>query len=341
MDETYATHIFQESVVSCTGSNLPFKASFLHKNRNILTYPNLILHRLHRNARPLHRAFTTSILKYSPRETILSAALPHVHEHGWTDQALAHGVLSSKLPPSYIGKVEDKKSDLINYFMHDCNIRLERAFEALRSNKDGDFEIWTHSQVIEWGIRKRLEMNTPYVRSKRWHEGMALGAMPMNALETATHLETMVKVIEKNMMGSSLGQMERGAIGAVYIATELHLLSDESRDYEETWNFLQQRVRELEQAAKSNFSAIPNSDMIVAGAAVASSLAGGLISLFAPAAKSSFQSVAGNVVPQVMNLMQQPSIDSTIGTKAQDYDLSDLPPFDTDNTLQSGSKKSK
>lgn len=281
----------------------------------------------------MYRRFATTASRSSPRETIFVAALPHVHEHGWTEQALAQGVLTSNLPPSYIGLVEDKKSDLINFFMDDCNKKLAKEFETLRTNDD--FRKMTHSQVIEWGIRKRLEMNTPYVRSQRWHEGMAVGAMPANALETATYLETMVKVIEENMMFSSsksVGPLERGAICAVYIATELHLLSDNSGSYMDTWKFLNQRVRELEMVAESNFSGMPSSDTFVAGTAIASSLAGGVVSLFAPAATSGIRAVAGTVIPHVMNFVQPPSIDTTVGTKTQDYDLSDLPPFETEIT---------
>lgn len=217
--------------------------------------------------------------------------------------------------------IDDKKSDLINFFMMDCNNKLENEFKTLRTKED--FQKMTHSQIIEWGIRKRLEMNVSYVRSKRWHEGMALGAIPTNAYETATHLEAMVKIIENNM-GQSLNQLERAAIGAVYIATELHLLSDESGGHEETWRFLGQRVKELELAAETNFTDI------VAGATIASSFAGGIASLFAPAATAGVQAIAGTVVPQVMNLMQPPSIDTTVGSRTEDYDLSDLPPFETD-----------
>jgi len=221
--------------------------------------------------------------------------------------------------------------------MNDANERLAKEMLARKE----DVKTMTHSQVIEFAIRTRLEMNTPFVRSKRWHEGMALGAMPLNALETANHLETMVKIIEQAMMRSSPNQslsvLERGAIGAVYITTELHLLSDESEGYRDTWAFLNKRVRELELAAQSNFSAIPSSDMLVAGAAVASSLAGAVISLVAPAAKTGIQAIAGSVVPQMMNFMQPQHVDSTVGTKAQDYDFSDLPPFETEKAAPSPS----
>lgn len=260
---------------------------------------------------------------------ILAASLTHVHTHGWTEQALAQGVITSKLPPSYIGLIEDKKSEMVHYFMKDCNDRLKDELE-----RKVDIAKMTHTEVIEWCIRERLSMNIPFVKSKRWHEGMALGAMPLNALETANHLEEIVKIIEQGMMVSSssrqsIGILERGAIGAVYIATELHLLSDESNGFRDTWNFLDDRAKELESAASSNLSIFPSPDMIVASSAVATSLAGAVISMAAPAAQAGVQTIAGSVVPQIMTFMQPPTIDSTVGTKAKDYDLSDLPPFET------------
>jgi Uncharacterized conserved protein len=230
--------------------------------------------------------------------------------------------------------------------MNDCNEKLSKAFQE----KNIESENLSHAQVMEWGIRTRLEMNIPYVRSQRWHEGMALGAMPVNTFQTANHLEKMVKIIEGGMMRcsnqdskhpagqtSSFGLLERGAIGALYVATELHLLSDGSAEYQETWSFLKQRVQELELAARaqgSNVRYFPSSDIFVAGTAIASSLGGAVFSLLAPSSSTAtcgLSSVAGGVIPQIMNFVQQPSsVDSTIGTKAQDYDFSDLPPFETE-----------
>mmetsp|Transcript_28710 Transcript_28710/g.42570 ORF Transcript_28710/g.42570 Transcript_28710/m.42570 type:complete len:229 (+) Transcript_28710:232-918(+) len=225
---------------------------------------------------------------------------------------------------------------MIHFFMQDCNERLSHALQ-----QNLDLERMNHSDVIEWAIKTRLEMNVPFVRSKRWAEGMALGAMPLNVCETANHLEELVKIIESGMMRckgnenvnpKALGLLERGAVGAVYVATELHLLSDESVDCQDTWIFLNQRVKELEAAAENNFSAfVPSPDTLVAGAAVASSLGGAVLSIVAPAAAAGVQSFAGSIVPQIMKFMQPPSVDSTVGTKSQDYDLSDLPPFGNDD----------
>jgi len=272
-----------------------------------------------------------------------------VHAHGWTERAIAEGVITSNLPPSYIGLIANKQSEIIHHFMNDCNQKLSKAFQE----KNIESENLSHSQVIEWGIKTRLGMNLPFVRSKRWHEGMALGAMPFNALETANHLENMVRIIEDGMKRcsvqdpkhpsghtTSFGSLERGAIGAVYVATELHLLSDGSVDYQDTWSFLRKRVQDMELAAVhgSNLLPFPSSDIFVAGAAVASSLGGAVLSLVVPsvASQCGLQSVVGNVVPQIMNMVQQQpiSVDSTIGTKAQDYDFSDLPPFEAEESKE-------
>ncbi len=302
----------------------------------------------------------SSKVEASPREAILSAALSHVPAHGWTEQALAQAVVTSNLPPSYIGLVEDKKSELIHYFMIDCNERLRREISSDENQKK--LSLLTHAQVIEWMVRTRLEMNIPFVKTNRWHEGMALGALPMNALETAGHLEKLVTIIEEAMSMSSssssshqsLGQLERGALGAVYVSTELHLLQDTSVGYEQTWRFLNDRCQDLERAATSQLTSGYGS--IAAGTAVASSLAGAAVSLIAPAARSGVQTVTGGILPTVMTMMQQVQPlsqfqsqaesmgamtgTSAAGTRASDYDLSDLPPFETPTDVDSTSMAS-
>ena len=47
------------------------------------------------------------------RTRILSAALDKVHEFGWTDDAIAGGVVALNLPPSTIGLVTGGPSELV------------------------------------------------------------------------------------------------------------------------------------------------------------------------------------------------------------------------------------
>ena len=204
-------------------------------------------------------------------------------------------------------------------------------------------EIKTEKAFIEYAIRKRLEMVGPYIRSQRWAEGMALGASPFQVQETAKHLEAIVSIIEENLSiyfkDVSISLLDRGGIGTIYIATELHMLADSSTNYEDTWMFLNQRMMDLEQITKSTQSGIPTSDTLVAAQAVASSLGGAFLSLMAPAAQKTVSAVAGAVVPKVMDMMPGkdekhvniPTRQSGDGTQIEDYEL---PSFEGEKPIQ-------
>ena len=79
-------------------------------------------------------------LQQQYRKDILNAALNHVHQHGWTEDAIANGVLSDKTkkyPPSFIGMMDDnhsKASDLIHFFMKECNLKLKSHLDSFLTN---------------------------------------------------------------------------------------------------------------------------------------------------------------------------------------------------------------
>lgn len=260
------------------------------------------------------------------RTQILSASLPHVHSHGWTSEAIAQGVLSTNLPPSYIGKVPSGESDLIHYFMRDCNTRFNVHLQQLdvsvqpetkSKGNDNSRIAATEAAFVEYAIRKRLEMVGPYIQSQRWAEGMALGASPFQVQQTTKYLEEIVSIIETHLSrqfeDSAISFLDRGGIGTIYVATELHLLADSSSNYQDTWMFLNQRVMDLQMIKSSTGttqSGVPTADSLVAAQAVASSLGGAVLSLMAPAARASVSTIAGAVVPKVMDLMQKQSSSS-------------------------------
>lgn len=292
------------------------------------------------------------------RRKILNASLTHVHEYGWTEEAIAQGVISAGFPPSYIGLVEDSQNKplgLISFFMEESNTQLDEKVRSFceRRKKSGTVQP-NRAEVMEFAIRARLEMVEHFIESKRWHEGMALGAMPSNAMSTTSQLEDLMDKIASAMTNADpgtrvtdlhaesrpLGQLERAAIGSVYIATELHMLADTSDGFEETWSFLKDRVQEMEvMAAKQSSSGLPSLEMAAAASMVASSMGGAFLSLFAPTAKMSMNSMAGTVIPNVMDIIQQQQQAWDMGdrngnakayaTSSKDFD--DLPPFENSN----------
>jgi len=79
--------------------------------------------------------------------------------------------------------------------------------------------------------------------------------------------------------------------------------------------------------------------MVDASAVVASSLGNAVVILLEPAVRLGVQATAGSSVPQIIIFINLPSIDSTVETKTQDYDLNDLPPFELDGILSTDSDR--
>jgi rpsU-divergently transcribed protein len=245
-----------------------------------------------------------------------------VKTHGWTDEAISAGVEKEQLPISMVGLLTP--TELVEWFMQDANQQFARQLDRM----DDNFVDRPLPDRIALAIQTRLQYVVPYLST--WHQGMALGAA-YNGLTTAYQLEEIVNLIAQKVVGDErapFGQLERTVIGGLYVATELHLLTDKSPQQEETWSFLQQRVQEL------NFVAQPmRSSSVVAASAVVASLAGAVTSLVQPAVA---QGVMVSCLPQLMKITT-PSAGAT-GTKAQDY--ADLPPLPTEEEQQQQAKSS-
>ena len=286
----------------------------------------------------MEQYFSHSYTKKS-RE-IFRSALKRVPECGWTDDALAQGVLDAGYPPASIGLVSTNGGggDLVSFHMDDCAEKFEKQLQQT------EMEEKNYAEKLEFAIRTRLEMNIPLVRAKRWHEGMATGTL--QGPTTAQQLEKICIIVQTFVNSHNSGNgsvLERAAIGSIYLATELHMLMDEDLSiFVSSWQFLNQRVNEF------NSMSLPSStpEIHTAVNAVISSLGGATISLLQPAIKVGVGSVASSVVPAFMNLMQQPSFqtkktetEGTQGVNARDYtihsqssqlNLDNLPPFDVE-----------
>lgn len=246
----------------------------------------------------------------SQRQSILHFSLPHVHQHGWTKDAIANGVLSAKLPLSLTGLITPK--ELISYFMTDCNSHLRNHLKAQsrsinENNDESNTNIKISSQIeqIQQAIQYRLEMVIPFIQSNTWHEGMALGVWE-NTVSTSYQLEELVSILiqetapsfSSNQMDLS-GPMTRMALGGVYVATELHLLADISEGYIDTWTFLSHRMKEYEQLCFNGIPipssipqiSLPDKHMIYGVSAVAASLGSAVLSLALPSVRGVMDTV--------------------------------------------------
>lgn len=300
------------------------------------------------------------------RKAILSAALHHVHDMGWTDDAIASGVLDCDYPPSYIGRVLSSRQSssndyggggvwgngqLVAHFMEECNDNLRDellpslppatsiALGVVRRDEEKNDGVILLASRINNALRLRLSMVLPYIHSKRWHEGMAIGALPQNAVMTMSQLNDMADIVLSyattqgaTTMGgvdnysNNINSMHKVAIIATYAAAELHLLSSNvtssttslSGDrYDDTWTFLEARstgaahviinggIPSFDNLLPKKNLAMITSSKIQAASAMTSSLLGAILSLATPATASMIGRVGGSstavVLPQVLD----------------------------------------
>jgi len=263
--------------------------------------------------------------------------------------------------------------------MNECNASLKQQLmdeEKKKNTVSGSTNDVKSVDNISYRIHKalqmRLSMVLPFVSSNKWHEGMAIGALPQNAYNTAEQLDYMANIVlDYALEGNNVGKhspTHRAAVIAAYAATELHLLSDEGSgstisgnsislsgdQYHATWEFLDARSKEVAELivngvniSSLNGLSLPTPTHVMAASAVASSLAGAALSMAAPSAAV----VAGNVIPRAMsslltplqNVVASQMNDSTStkrdGTSPSDYTVTtdNLPPFDASEEIFSGS----
>ena len=261
------------------------------------------------------------------KNTLARAALKQVPRHGWTQDAIAAAASEDpKLSISMSGMLSP--SELVGWFMDDMN-------QHLRTKKNDDDKSNDNENRQFKAIQWRLQQVLPFVESGQWHKGMAMGLS--TPLATQSQLHEFIELISPDNNNSSTAY--HTALGAIFVATELHLLADSSTNYADTWSFLQSRLDELEHHQKefggnvdptqfllqlassapvpslSSLVNMTNSIPVAAGVAVAQSLVEGAASLVFP------QSSSRAFVPPPMSMnneQQQPQ--TMAGTKASDYE---------------------
>lgn len=245
-----------------------------------------------------------SSLEQVKLELLDSACTNFVHQHGWTNETIveAAATLSGSSSLSIAGTLQP--SDLIRHCMIQWNQQLRQELDIQNQKHEPSLstERSRRQDLIVMALQRRLEMELPYIQSKTWSQAMALGAHPNNVVEIQSILHEMIDIVLEKTRGvtesmgpsSSTRQIVHGAservtLGAVFVATELHLLSDTSPGFADTWTFLRHRVEDWEclhtgQMPKNlSLSGSSVGDSIYVTSAVASAFVSGVASLLQPA----------------------------------------------------------
>mmetsp|Transcript_25912 Transcript_25912/g.60180 ORF Transcript_25912/g.60180 Transcript_25912/m.60180 type:complete len:294 (-) Transcript_25912:61-942(-) len=265
---------------------------------------------------------------------LYTESLKHVEKHGWTQEAIASAVRSAQLPPMMVGRLTPPQ--LLERFMRECN----QAFSSSEMVVGDD-----PAETLERAIRERLSYVVPVL--KTWHQAMALGALPPQSITTARQLKELVEgICQKAGMANGDEKKKQpwlfASVGAIYVATELHLLADTSPNHVETWSFLHERVQEWDRMRQLEImpaTTLPTRESMVAASAVATSLLGAVASLAQPAVHhvttTAATAATTTVVPSILSFLQPMSPTTTNDA------LNDLPPFPTEGTTTANQKETK
>jgi len=223
-----------------------------------------------------------------PRQEILAAALPLVATHGWTEEALAAGAASLGFPAVAHGMFGRGAIELVDYAL----AQIDKAWLGeLEARKEELASLPSSRERLERAIQWRLQLIAPHLA--QWPQALALGMSPHNLKATARGLaevadELCVTGGEEEGMDVTNWYAHRATVCSVYVATELFFLTDYSEEYQDTWAFLERRLRDVEALSHAPRNV---QEGVLAFQTAASAMASAVASLAQPAMMGALQKV--------------------------------------------------
>jgi len=176
------------------------------------------------------------------RRAILDAALAHVHARGFSIPALTQGAKDCGFESTAVlhGMFDNGGMAVLD---HLCRSQTAAMVEEVSKLPLHDM---TALERVQCAMKSRLEMNKPYLDI--WASAMALGASPEHLATTHAHIahtvDCMWEIAGVNS-DEATTYTKKVALGAVYVSTELFMLSDQSLEHEHTWAFMDRRLNDL------------------------------------------------------------------------------------------------
>ena len=180
------------------------------------------------------------------REGLLEASLRHIPFDGWTDRAMAAGAEDAGISPAQVARACPKGvGDLFDCFSVVLNRRMGVALEG------HDLESLRIRDRIALAVRLRLEQNAPYREASRRAAGYLM--LPQNAGVGARATWRTVDAIWRGIGDRSTDfnfYSKRSLLAAVYASTCFYWLNDDSKDFADSWEFLDRRIANVLQIPK-------------------------------------------------------------------------------------------
>lgn len=194
-------------------------------------------------------------------KTLVEAALPHVAFEGWSDAALRDAITDSGLPPGLAHALVPRGGvDLALAYHHLGDQRMVQALAAT------DLSTVRFRDRIARAVRLRMEEADREVVRR----GSALFALPQHAADGAKAIWGTADAIWTALGDTSQDvnwYSKRATLSAVYGATVLYWLGDDSEGHAATWDFLDRRIANVMafEKTKAAFRENPLGKALMAG----------------------------------------------------------------------------
>jgi len=177
----------------------------------------------------------------TPRERILAAAVRHAAFDGWTDRILVQGARDAGYPAEMAEQIfPDGIDELIEAFSRRADLCMAEGL-ARR-----DLDSLKVRDKVALAVRLRLECLAPHreaVRRLTAHCALPQNA-PLGAKLVARTVDAMWHAVGDTSTDMSW-YTKRALLAAVYAATVLYWLGDESDGHSATWEFLDRRLADV------------------------------------------------------------------------------------------------
>ncbi|XP_045544109.1 ubiquinone biosynthesis protein COQ9-B, mitochondrial isoform X2 [Salmo salar] len=198
---------------------------------------------------------------------ILNAALDFVQLHGWTLEAISAGAETLGLSAASSGMFQNGAGDLVLHFIAQCNAQLtEQMAEQHNQVQLGQAEPKQTAEFLRDAVETRLRMLTPYIDN--WPQAMSILLLPHNIPDSLKHLSTLVDDIWYYAGDRSTDlnwYTKRAALTGIYNTTELVMIQDSSEDFQDTWNFLENRIQDIVNMAGAAKQAASTGEAVAQG----------------------------------------------------------------------------
>ena len=187
------------------------------------------------------------------KDAVLDAALHHVPFDGWSAATLAAATADSGVAPGLVTALFPRGAvDLALAYHYRGDALMQQRFAA--ENHDG----MRYSEKVARAVRLRLEAASDKEAVRR---GTTLFALPQHAADGAKAIWGTADAIWKALGDTSTDlnwYTKRATLSAVYGATVLFWLGDDSTDHQATWEFLDRRIENVMQIEKFKAKAREN-----------------------------------------------------------------------------------